>query len=397
MISLFILLIILLLIGGGVWGWPLIAGILGLSSVTDKPGALKSIAQLMKTYDISPAEVETAFQSPAFGDSTTIKRNKGDIAKTLFTYLGAIFILSGIGTYIGMFWDSMGSIMRVFVTLGVGYILLIVLISALYEKKYPRLILPLSLVSVLMMTSGWFVLIHEVFPRGGNWRVAALFVFGIMALQEGLLFSKYRRTVLAFISLFFIYGFMQVALDLLGLPDAYIAITLGASIFLVATALEKTTQRLLTEPALFVGICWMNSGLFDRITVFTQANWASLIIGICVMLTAYGLQKAARYPRLISLTYLVGSAMAYSGLFDLIQQTPIELLYLAVTATILYACVVLQSRALLLTTVLAMLGFIGYYSTEHFSNSLGWPITLILMGVIFFAISTIAIKVNKHI
>jgi len=115
------------------------------------------------------------------------------------------------------------------------------------------------------------------------------------------------------------------------------------------------------------------------------------------MLTAYGLQKAVRYPRLISLGYLVGSIMAYSGLFDLVQNTPVELLYLAVTTSVLYACVVLQSRALLLTTVLAMLGFIGYYSTEYFSNSLGWPITLIIMGIIFFAISSVALKVNRQI
>ena len=49
MISLLVLIVILLLIGGGIWGWPLLAGILGLSAITDKPGALKQIAQLMKT------------------------------------------------------------------------------------------------------------------------------------------------------------------------------------------------------------------------------------------------------------------------------------------------------------------------------------------------------------
>ena len=35
------------------------------------------------------------------------------IARTLFVYLGAIFILAGISTYIGMFWNRMGSVMRI--------------------------------------------------------------------------------------------------------------------------------------------------------------------------------------------------------------------------------------------------------------------------------------------
>jgi len=396
MISLLVLFFILLLIGGGIWGWPLVAGALGLSSVTDKPAALKHIKQLMNTYDITPAEVDTVFKSPS-SERSTSKRGKGDIAKTLFAYLGAIFIFAGISIYIGMFWNSMGSVMRIFVTLGVGYILLIVLVSALHEKKFPRLILPLTLACIFMMTSGWFILIHEVYPQGDNWRAAVLFVFGIMALHQGILFAKYRRTVLAFTTLVFIYGFIDVGLDMIGVPMAYIAIVLGASVFLVGTALEKTSHRSLTEPALLIGVCWMNSGLFDRITVFTSANWASLLVGICVIFTAYGIQKAERYPRLIAVGYFIGSIMAYAGLFDLVQNTPIELLYLAVTASMLYACVVLQSRALLLTTVITMLAFMGYFSEKHFANSLGWPVTLVLMGIAFLGVGAIAIRVKQRI
>ena len=395
MISLLILVLIILLIGGGIWGWPLVAAALGLSSVTDKPGALKHITQLMHTYDITPAEVEIAFNTPA-PESESAKRSKSDIAKTLFAYLGGIFILSGIGTYIGTFWNTMGSVMRVLVTLGVGYILLVVLVSALQEKKFPKLVLPLTLASAFMMTSGWFVLIHEVFPHTGNWRLATLFVFGVMMLHQGLLFGKYRRTVLAFTSLFFAYGFLNVGLDYVGVPNTYIAIVLGASLFLVGTALEKTSQRVLTEPALLIGLIWLNTGLFDLVLKYSQRNWASLVIGVSVMLAAYGMQKAGRYPRLAGIGYFVGSIMAYAGLFDLVQNTSFELIYLAVTASMLYACVVLQSRALLLTTVLAMLGFIGYFSEKHFAHSLGWPVTLVLMGVAFLGIGAIAMKLKRR-
>jgi len=397
MIWLLVLIVIFVLIGGAWWGWPLLAGILGTTGVTDKSSALENIARLMRNYDITPAEVEAAFHAPAASRPVPARRSRGDIAKTLFTYLGAIFILAGIGTYIGTFWQSMGSAMRVFMTLGVGYILLVVLVSALHEKKFPRLILPLALASVFMMTGGWFVFIHEAFPHGDNWRIAALSVFGVMALHQGALLGKYRLTVLAFTALFFVYGFMHVGLDLLGVPIAYIAIVLGASLFLVATALEDTSHRILAEPALLIGACWLNGGLFDRIAISTSANWASLIIGVCVIFTAYGLHKAGRYSRLTGLGYFIGSIMAYSGLFDLVRNTPVELLYLAVTASMLYACVVLQSRALLFTTVIAMLGFIGFYTAKHFANSLGWPVTLVLMGVAFLGVGTIAIKLRRHI
>lgn len=397
MISILVITVILLLIGGGIWGWPLVAAALGLSSVTDKAGALKHIAQLMNIYDITPAEIETAFRERASVSESPVRRSKGDIAKTLFAYLGAIFILAGVGTYIAMFWNSMGGVMRVSVTLGVGYILFIVLVSALHENKFPKLILPLTLACVFMMTGGWFVFVHEVFPSGQNWRAAVLFVFGVMAVHQGVLFAKYQRTVLAFTTLFFIYGFLDVGFDMLGVSLGFVAIILGASVFLVGTALEKTPHRVLAEPALLIGIAWMNSGLFDRIADYISGNWASLMTGLCVSFAAYGMHKADRYPRLIALGYFVGSIMAYAGLFDLVQNTSVELLYLAVTAAVLYACVVLQSRALLLTTVIAMLSFIGYFSGEYFADSLGWPVTLVLMGVAFLGVGAVAIKVKQRI
>jgi hypothetical protein len=397
MIGLLVLIVVIVLIGGGMWAWPFLAAILGVSSVTDKPGALRHIRQLMVTYDISPGEVEKTFLAPAAVDAAATKRDKGDIAKTLFIYLGAIFILAGIGTYIGMFWDSMGSVMRIFITLGVGYILLIVLVSALHDNKYPRAVAPLTLAMVFMMVGGWLVLIEEYFPGTGDWRNVALFVSGTMAVHVGLLFGKYQRTLFAVFGLFFVYGFMQVGLDMLGMSFAHIAIVLGASLFLIGTALEESSQPLSAELALLIGAFWLNGGLFDVIANATAANWASLIIGVCLIFTAYGLHKAETYPRLIGLGYLIGSAMLYAGLFDLVQDTPIELLYLAVTAAVLYACVVLQSRALLLTTVLAMLSFIGYFSAKHFVDSLGWPVTLVLTGTVFLGVGMIAIRVKRAI
>lgn len=397
MTTLLVFIVIIVLIGGGIWGWPLLAGILGISSVTNKAGALNYITQLMNRYDITPDDVETAFQKQASDRGSADTRSKSDIARTLFAYLGGIFILAGISTYISMFWDSMGSVMRVLVTLGVGYILLIVLVATLHENRFPRLVLPLTVASVCMMTGGWFVLIHELYPQGDNWRAAALCVFAVMAMHQGALFFKYRRTALLFTGLFFSYGFLEVGLDMLGVPIAWVSIALGTSVFLVGTALEKTPYKLLAEPALFIGICWLNSGIFDRIDLFIATNWASLITGMCIIFTAYGMHKSERYPRLIALGYFFGSIMAYSGLFDLVQKTSMELLYLAVTASGLYTCVVLQSRALLLTTVIAMLGFMIYYSEEYFADSLGWPVTLVLLGIAFLGVGAIAIKVKQRI
>lgn len=392
---LILLLVLLFVIGGGWWGLPLVAALFGVKQVTDKPSALSKIAELMRTYDITPDQVAVAYRDPALMQAEPAKRSGGDIAKTLFTYLGAIFILAGISTYIGMFWNRMGSPMRILVTLGVGYALLIVLISALHEKKFPKLILPLALAAVIMLTSGWFVFIYELFPHGDNWRLAALSVFGLMALHQAVLYRKYDLTVLAFTALLFVYAFLQVGLDMLDVPVGFSAIILGGSLFLVATELEKSPHRSLSEFAFLIALCWFNSGLFDRVAIASAANWGALLTGISIMSAAYGLRRGGQQARLAGLGMLIGSALAYAGLFDLVYKTPVELAYLAVTASMIYACVLLQSRALLLTTVIAMLSYIGYFTAQHFVDSLGWPIALVLTGVAFMAVSALAMRVRR--
>jgi hypothetical protein len=44
-----------------------------------------------------------------------------------------------------------------------------------------------------------------------------------------------------------------------------------------------------------------------------------------------------------------------------------------------------------------MLSSISYFSAQHFVDSLGWPITLMLMGVAFIGVSSLAIRVKKSI
>lgn len=94
-----------------------LAALLGTQRVTDKAAALANITQLMYSLDTTAADLENAFLNPSATQIAPSQRSSADIAKTLLSYLGAIFIVAGICTYIGMFWTRMGGVMRVGVTL----------------------------------------------------------------------------------------------------------------------------------------------------------------------------------------------------------------------------------------------------------------------------------------
>lgn len=355
---------------------------------------IEDIASSMREHHITLQEIESVLANADI-PLEPVKESQHDIMKKLFSYLGGVFIFAGITAYIYLFWDSMGSAMRIFVTLGVGIMLQTTLLVALKEQKFPKLILPLIIAAIVIQTTGWFVAIHELFPQGGNVRKAASIVFFIMMVQQFMIFRYYSLTSILLSGMIFIYGFLEVSLELMGMKPEYIAMILGPSLFFIANGLEKTSYNKLSQLGFLVGAIWFNAGLFDLIADYTDPNWAGIIVGISGFVTAYGLSKTHSYPRLVELGYLLGSIIFFAGLFEIMKHKPFELLYLVVTSSVLYLCTILKSRVLLLTSVIAMLSFIGYYTTEYFVGSIGWPIALILMGVAFFGVSTLALKIKR--
>jgi hypothetical protein len=101
------------------------------------------------------------------------------------------------------------------------------------------------------------------------------------------------------------------------------------------------------------------------------------------------------HAKLSGIGYFLGACGFYAGLFDMLQDSPLEILYFAITIAMMYVTTLLHSAALLTVTTLAMLGYIGYFTTKHFLDSTGWPIVLMLLGGLFFVISRVAWKIKR--
>ena len=141
---------------------------------------------------------------------------------------------------------------------------------------------------------------------------------------------------------------------------------------------------------------WLYSGLYVATQGAITYQWQSILLGLCLMSTAYGLEQGNKYPKLVGIWYLLGSISAYTGLFDALHESTFELLFLGITIALSYVSLHLKNKALLATSILAMIGFIVYFSAQHFADSLGWPITLVLMGIGFCGAGSFAMHVKKQ-
>lgn len=303
----------------------------------NKDQAIAEIFRLMQQYGIGIDDLkaqERLVNPPV--QSEAIKKFLG--------FVGAIFILCGICVYISQNWMMLNSAARIIITLGPGIVLYALSAMMVSNPRYQRIVTPLFLGGILFEVIGLYVAIAELFPGGKDGRYATLVVCGTLALQQIFTLSNYK----------------------------------GGEIVLALIC--------------FVGVFCATT--FDLMSV--RADYNALVIGVSLFLIAYALTSSI-YISLTPVLYLVAGSLILFSSFDLLQDTRIEFVYVAISVFFMYLSTLVLSRTLLFISSLALIAYISYFSSKHFVNSIGWPITLILCGIFILILSVIAVNIGRSI
>ena len=302
-----------------------------------KDDALKEIVSIAKRNNIALSDITGAMTDAP----SQVAKESSSVLSKLFGYIGGILVFAGLSVFISMYWDDFGSAVRVIMTLGTGFILFLIGIVSISDKKYERVTTPLFLMSALLQPVGIFVMLDE-YSAGGDWHHAVLYMATFMIIQQGAVFWAKQRTVLAFTSILF-----------------------G---------------------------CFFFSTLFDMWDI--DGNLIGTVIGTSLLCIAYAANNS-RHAILSPFWYFVGSGILLSSVFDAVEHTFFEIFFLGLTAFMIYLSVTVRSRTLLLVSTISMICYICYFSAEHFADTLGWPLTLIIGGFVLIGISSSAVKLNN--
>ncbi len=305
-----------------------------------KEKALKTITDLADVHDISFDEIGAALTK----NSQDPSNKANSVIVKVLSYVGGILIFAGLGAYISLVWDDLASAARVIITLGPGIIALILGIAALKDKRYLKAATPLFLIAAFLEPMGLFVFLREYF-EGDNPTLAAMIVFGPLAVQMSLLFWKTNRTSLLFFTLAYAFAFLSATMDQVEIGDDYISFVLGLSGLLITHTLNKTRHRPLV-PFFYFMFAWAMAG------------------------GAYAILK---------------------------DFQPLDFGLIGIAAVMVYASVIAKSRSFLIASVITMLAYIGYFTDEYFANVVGWPIALVFMGLIMVGLSAYAVNLGKKI
>ncbi len=300
-----------------------------------KETALAEIVDIAQRNNLAAKDITAALKAVA-NDYPS-----GSILSRLLAYIGGIFLLCGLGFLIEMHWENMNTAAHLVITLGAGLVALILAILFLDHDKFSMAATPLFLLAALFESYGMMVAFDEL-GTGGNPQHAVLAMTAVMTLQMLILFWKYQRAVLLFIALAF-----------------------GGATFSIA---------------------------FDLMDIDYELN--ALIIGLSFMLLTYGIDKTV-HRTITPFWYFIGSAVFLGAAFDLIEDTSVHILYLGLTAFMIYLSTVVKSRTLLFVSSCSMIGYLGYFTEEYFVDFIGWPVALMLMGILLIGLSSFAFKINK--
>lgn len=304
--------------------------------MSEREAALAEIAALARRHSLSLEEIRRALDA-----SSAPSERRGLLGRAL-GYLGGTFVFAGLCVFVGTFWDEMNSAARIVVTLGSGIVALILSHLAAVSPRHERLATPLYLMAVVLQPTGILIAFAEL-STGGDPLHAQLAVSTVMLVQCLLYFARHRRTTPLFFALFFASAALATALELLDADLELNGLVVGAMCFLVTTAVQRTEHA--------------------GITPF----W-----------------------------YLVAGVLLQLSWFEIVEDSAFEVSFVALPCALVYLSTILRSRTLLAAGTVGMLVYIGYFTGEHFADSVGWPIALIVIGFAMMALGTAAVRIHRR-
>ena len=320
----------------------------------DKMTLLEAVRDLAAAGELTEAEVVTAVRGAADTREAELAARSGRYS-TLLYFVGGGVIFIGIVAFIAQVWDELGPFMHVVVTLGSG---LAAFVSGVLLSWHGRLGAAgpaFFLIAALLLPLGMAVTLDEagLAPERLGLQSLMALVLTVAFLAVHRLFRS--SSLLVYAIVFATWAFFAITGFVAG-PDPRFA---GREFF---------EYRTLAVGLAFMALGWAFSG--------TERG------GLSGPLYAFG--SAA----------FLGSALALGG-WKPSQSAFWELAFPGLAFGVLYLSVHLRSKALLTFGALFLGAYLAKITGEYFSDSMGWPLALIVLGLLLMGVGFLTFRLKR--
>lgn len=267
----------------------------------------------------------------------------------IFSLIGGLIIFLGLSSLVGLYWPAMNSLGRVASTLGVGLGLFSLSSYLMIATKQRFTGLALHLIAPILIAFGSNVLAFEII-LGQN--------------------SSYSNSLLAnSIINFLIFGLYFAADRLISSKlFSFIALIAGTvaywSIVLYLVDVLNISPILLYQNRVFALFGWIYSFVMAVILFFNDKNQSKKVFNEIVTFATTGYFLANTF-------WFLSDNLVFESIFALV-------LFYTV-----FISVKINKIAVLIASILGLIFYLTYLSSRYFSNTVGWPISIIIIGLGF--------------
>ena len=307
-----------------------------------KEEVLQSIKELASQNYIKKEEILSAFNQGVKLDESATNKKLG-IAEILY-YIGGAVVFFGIAILIGQNWNTLNTLTKILSTLGSAVVAYFVAVLFGTRKKSEKIGLAFHLIAALVMPMGLYVTFHEAgfnINSSGMQSLISIILLGVYLLS----LIVFRRDIFILFSVIF-----------------------GTWLFFSFTNLMVSDNPVwgmdfFYYRALIVGLAYMFLGYY-----FSKSNRSSLT----GFLYGFGILG------------FLGAAMALGG-WKPDQKLFWELIFPVLIFGALFSSVYLKSKAFLTFGTIFLMAYIAKITAEYFSGSMGWPLSLVVIGLLMIA------------
>lgn len=409
--------------------------------------ALEQIKALCADHDLSLDHVKSALRDvPSLESTSDIKQEKSGLLTAMLGYLGGTLVVAGFFFYATIVWDDLGSMGRVLLSLGTGLLCFFIGAKLQTNRDYTRAAPFLWTLSFLLIPTGLFVFLKE-YVQGDDAIMGGVIVFGVSAVMFWLMWLKTQTRSLFIYTLFFLMAFAGTLYEKLGINTPEMWLVTGASLLLAGYSIYKkgnewgfgqimsigtialtssayyflgntnydvlmtsimlalvfaaytmgSRQFVITSVIIFIGLAGKHYGFSAGYRDNDILRLTAAVTGLSMGLMGHWLSVNTINKFFPSLWYFFGSTLFFSAVMGLLYETPYDILFVIFPSITLYISLQLRSRALLASSLLSILSFISYYTFKYFADTAGWPLAMMVAGLIFIALGGFAMKMNKRI
>ncbi|OGX10817.1 MAG: hypothetical protein A2351_00195 [Omnitrophica bacterium RIFOXYB12_FULL_50_7] len=272
-------------------------------------------------------------------------------------YLGAGIVFIGMVVFIGQQWDKLNSLTRILVTLGSGLVAFVVGVLFNEDERSRQISAGFFLLSGLLIPGGIYITLDILGLQAGDFSTQAIVAAALTgAYLAG--FLLFRKKVLLLFTIGFATWF-------------YVALT--SSILGDTVLLNDWRSQIYRTMVIFIS--YLCLGYYFSTTEDKRSAITTWLLGIGI----FG---------------FLGCALSLGGWREDGNHFW-EVIFPAITFMFVYLSVTFKNRSFLFWSVLYLIAYLFKITSEYFSDSLGWALSLVVLGFLVIGVGFFGLYIHK--